>query len=377
MNISRRLLLSSAVFSPFVRASSALAASPAKIGLFVPLSGFAAPSGAEIRDAVTLFVKEKNAAGGVLGAPIDLIVADDAGKPEEAVNIARRFATRDDVLVAVGSVTSPTSLAAAQVFREAQIPQVVVTSTAQRITTQGNEWIFRSAAPDTKLVADLVDFIVTKSPNLKRFALLYVNDDFGKGGIDNFKAAGEARGLTIVAEERIATGDLDFSGQLTRIRDAKPDALLDWTRYTEASLIARQLQQLNMGSLPHFGSDSFAVPKYIELSGAASNGVMYPSPFSSAVSTQIPAAQTLEQKLKAAYGKPTSYNHVQGWDAIYIAVDSIARAGKPDRTAIRDAMRVTKFDSARGAFSFDKKGDPTFETAIIRVVDQKETNARL
>src|SRR5262249_50387892 len=81
-----------------------------------------------------------------------------AGKPEEAAVVARRFATRDQVALAIGSVSSPASLAAAQVFREEELPQIVVSGTAQRITTQGNEWVFRSAVPDRKLVGDMVDF---------------------------------------------------------------------------------------------------------------------------------------------------------------------------------------------------------------------------
>src|SRR5207302_8655071 len=89
---------------------------------------------------------------------------------------------RDHVSLAIGSVSSPASLAAAQVFREEEVPQIVVSGTAQRITTQGNEWVFRSAVPDRKLVGDLVDFINEKMPTLKRFGFLYVNDDFGKGG---------------------------------------------------------------------------------------------------------------------------------------------------------------------------------------------------
>lgn len=377
MRLTRRLVTSGLGLAVLVSATGlSKAADPIKIGLFVPLTGGAAPTGNDIREAVTIAVNEKNAAGGVLGQKIELIVADDGMKPDEAVNIARRFATRDNVLLAIGSVSSPVSLAAAQVFREMEVPQIVVTSTAQIITTQGNKWVFRSAAPDTKLIDDVSGFIVQKMPHVKKFALLSVNDDFGKGGINTFKAAAKRLGFEIVGEELLATGDLDFTAQLTHILDMKPDAVFEWTRYTEGSLVARQMQRMGLNTIPHFGSDSFTAPKYIELSGDAANGVMYPSPYSPAISSGTPEAQVLIAQLKAAYNKVPNYNHVQAYDAAVIAISAIERAGKADRGAVLEALRKTDFQSPRGHFTFDEKGDPTFDTTIVRVVDGKEVDAR-
>jgi branched-chain amino acid transport system substrate-binding protein len=356
-------------------AGTAQAADPVKIGLFVPLTGFVAQTGKDIRDVVSLVVKEKNASGGVLGRQIELVVADDGGRPEEAVNIARRFATKDQVLIAIGSATSPVSLAASEVFGEEEVPQIVVTATAQKITAQGNPWVFRSATPDTKLVGDLTDFIKQRMPQLKRFAILYVNDDFGKGGVDKFKAAVQGTGVEIVTEERFASGDLDFTGQLKRIRDAHPDALLEWSRYSEGALVARQMKQIGM-VLPHFGSDSFSVPEFIELAADAANGLIYPSPFSAAVGENRPEAQGVIAHLKPNLARPLNYQHIQAYDAINVAIAAIERANKADRTAVRDALRKTDYMSARGHFTFDAKGDPTFPTMIVRIVDQKETDAR-
>ena len=93
-----------------------------KIGAFGPMSGNAAAQGQSIREAVEMVVNVKNANGGVLGKQIEVVIGDDAGKPEEAAVVARRFATRDQVVLAIGSVSSPASLAAAQVFREEELP---------------------------------------------------------------------------------------------------------------------------------------------------------------------------------------------------------------------------------------------------------------
>ena len=350
---------------------------PIKIGAFGPMSGNAAAQGQSLRQGAEMAAKAKNAAGGVLGRQIELIIGDDAGKPEEAAVIARRFATRDNVAIALGSVSSPASLAAAQVFREEQVPQIVVSGTAQRITTQGNEWVFRCTIPDRKFVADLVDFINEKFPKLKRFGFIYVNDDFGKGGLDSFIEAGKKYGMSVVAGESYTRGDVDFTAQLTKIRAANVDAIVDWSRYTEGALIQRQIRQHNMANLPRFGSDGIAPPAFLELAGDAANGVIYATHFSPATSADNAVAVKWIEAFRKEYGKLPDYVHAQAYDAMNITIQAIERARSIDHTAIRDALRKTDYQSVRGPFKFDSKGDPTLVSHVVRIVDMKETNARL
>jgi branched-chain amino acid transport system substrate-binding protein len=379
MTVSRRTFIGvgtgAAAFvamSPMVRAQSH---GPVKIGAFGPMSGNAAAQGQSVREGVELAVNAKNTAGGLLGRPIEIVIGDDGGRPEEAAVVARRFATRDQVSLAIGSVSSPASLAAAQVFREEEVPQIVVSGTAQRITTQGNEWVFRSAVPDRKLVADMADFIHEKMPNLKRFGFLYVNDDFGKGGFDAFAEASKKYGMSVVSEERYSRGDLDFTGQLTRIRTTNPDALVEWSRYTEGALIHRQIKQMGW-ELPRFGSDGIAAPAFLDLAKDAANGVIYPTHFSPATSSKLQAAQDFIALVRKTYNKPPDYVHAQAFDAATIAIAAIERAKSGDRTAVRNALRQTDHQSVRGPFKFDQKGDPTLVTHMVRIVDVKETDAR-
>jgi branched-chain amino acid transport system substrate-binding protein len=379
MTINRRQFIGAGVSAAALvgtnPTASAQSRGPVKIGAFGPMSGNAAAQGQSIRESVEMVVNAKNAAGGLLGRPIEVVIGDDAGKPEEAAVVARRFATRDQVTLAIGSVSSPASLAAAQVFREEEVPQIVVSGTAQRITTQGNEWVFRSAVPDRKLVGDMVDFIDQKMPKLRRFGFLYVNDDFGKGGFDAFVEAGKKYGLSIGSEERYSRGDLDFTGQLTRIRSTNPDAIVEWSRYTEGALIHRQIKQMGW-DLPRFGSDGIAAPAFLDLAKDAANGVIYPTHFSPATSTNLPAAQDFIALVRKTYNKPPDYVHAQAFDAINIALAAIARANSGDRTAVGNALRQTDHASVRGPFKFDQKGDPTLVTHMVRIVDVKETDAR-
>ena len=358
-----------------VAAAPPASAQTIKIGVFGPLTGDAAAMGSSEKEAVELAIKEKNDAGGIRGKKIEVVYGDDAGKPEEAVNVAKRLISRDEVLITIGSISSPASLAASQVSRQSETPQIVVAGTAQRITTQGNKWVFRSPVPDTKLVADLAGFINEKFPKLKKFAFLYVNDDFGRGGFEAFKAAGQKYGFEIVADERYTRGDIDFTAQLGRIKASGAQAMVEWSRYAEAALVAKQFVQTGL-DLVRFGSDGVASPKYIELGGSAVDGVYYTSHFSIATGADIPAGKAFIDKYQKAFGKmPDSYA-AEGYDAATLAMMAIDKAGKEDRAAIRDALAGLSFDSTRGPFKFDQKGDPLLVTHVVKIVGGKETNAR-
>jgi branched-chain amino acid transport system substrate-binding protein len=346
-----------------------------KIGVFGPLTGDAAATGASERQAVDLAINEKNAAGGIRGKQIEAIYADDAGKPEEAVNVAKRLTERDNVVIMIGSISSPASLAASQVAAQSETAQIVVSGTAQKITTQGNKWVFRSPVPDTKLAGDLATFINEKFPKVKKIAFLYVNDDFGRGGFEKFKAGADKYGIQIVDEERYARGDLDFTAQLGRIKASPAQALVEWSRYAEGALVAKQFVQMNM-TMPRFGCDGVAIPKYVELGGDAVNDVFYMTHYSSATTANIPAAQAFIAKFQKAYGKlPDAYN-AEAYDAITMALLAIQNAGSEDRSAVRDALSKVSFDSVRGPFKFDEKGDPLLLTHVVKIVNGKETNGR-
>lgn len=373
----RRSLLAVGLVAFAIVAGSAYVASAdtIKIGVFGPMTGDAAATGASERQSVDLAVNEKNAAGGIRGKQIEVVYGDDAGKPEEAVNVAKRLTERDNVVIMIGSISSPASLAASQVAAQSETAQIVVSGTAQKITTQGNKWVFRSPVPDTKLAADLASFINEKFPNIKKVAFLYVNDDFGRGGFEKFKAGADKYGIQIVDEERYTRGDLDFTAQLGHIKASPAQALVEWSRYAEGALVAKQFLQMNM-SLPRFGCDGVAIPKYVDLGGDAVNGVFYTTHYSSATAANIPAAQTFIAKFKKAYGKVPDMYNAEAYDAITVALLAIEQAGSEDRAAIRDALSKVSFDSVRGPFKFDDKGDPLLATHVVKIVDGKETNGR-
>lgn len=351
-------------------ANAAPASAQLKLGVFGPFTGDAAAYGQSEREGVEIAVKEINAKGGVRGQPVTAVFADDAGKPEQAANVATRLTTRDGVTVLLGSISSPASLAASQIAQQNETPQIVITSTAQRITTGGNPWIFRSTIPDTAFAESLATFLSKKYPQKKRYAVIYVNDDFGKGGIDKFNAKAQSLGLALVADEKYARGDLDFTSQLSRIRSANADVIVEWSRYNEQALISRQRKQMGLDIL-HVAGDG--TPKYLELAGEAAEGVMYPTDFSMATARSA-IGQDLVRRVREDYKRDADYVHAQAYDAVLAVAKAAETAGSTDRTKVRDALRTVKFEGARGLFAFDEKGDPTHSAAIIAVKGGKETD---
>jgi branched-chain amino acid transport system substrate-binding protein len=132
---------------------------------------------------------------------------------------------------------------------------------------------------------------------------------------------------------------------------------------------------MNM-TMPRFGCDGVAIPKYVDLGGDAVNGVFYMTHYSSATTANIAAAQTFIAKFQKAYGKvPDAYN-AEAYDAITAALLAIENAGSEDRAAVRDALSKVSFESVRGPFKFDEHGDPLLLTHVVKIVDGKETNGR-
>jgi branched-chain amino acid transport system substrate-binding protein len=377
--ITRRTMLQTSLTFAFATATlvgaTALAQAEIKLGVFGPMTGDAAAYGQSERQAAELALKQWNAKGGVLGQQVSAVYGDDAGKPEQAVSVAQRLITRDGVAVLIGSISSPASLAASQVAAETQTPHIVVGGTAQKITTQGNKWVFRSAVPDVKLAADLVDFIHQRYPDRTKVGFIYVNDDFGKGGLDAFKRRAKDVGIEVVDEEKYTRGDIDFTSQLSRIKQSGANLMVDWSRYTESALIQKQFKQMGL-DMPRFGCDGQALPKFRELGGDATNGFYYATHFSVATASELEGAKPFIKEFQAAYGREPDYVDSETYDAVNAALYAIKAAGTTDHSKIRDALAQVKFEGTRGEFAFDQKGDPTFVTHVVRIENGKETNAR-
>ena len=349
------------------------ASTTVKVGVLASLTGDGAGYGQYMVEGLRLKMEDPETVAQLGGTKVELVVEDDAGKPEQAVSAATKLVNQDNVAVLVGSVFSPTTMAMQAVTNKARVPQITPSSTAAAITKQDNTWIFRVALPDTILGTDLARF-VANDLRLKRVGFTYVNDDFGKGGYDAFAAEAKRLNVEIVAAEAYGRGDKDFTAQLSRIKAANPDVFVQWSRYAEAALISQQAKQLGY-TVPMLGSDAHAAPKFLELAGQSAEGSYYVGHWS--ISADWSESTAFVERYRARYSRDTDQYSAQGYTAAEILVDALKRAQSSDRAKLREAISATRgLKTPMGTMEFNGQGDLVYPTFMVKIVGGKDTPAR-
>src|SRR5215467_4821809 len=186
----------------------ALAQEPIKIGVTQPLTGAFAASGNYVAQGARLAAEDINAAGGVLGKKIELIVEDNKSNPTEAVATAEKLTQKDKVPVLMGAWSSTLTLAVMPKLIEYEVPMLVETSSSGKITTSGNPWIFR-ISPTSEMEAKAFAPLVS-TMGIKKADMLYTNNDFGIGAANEFGAMLKAAGVEIGAKETMDPKAVDF-----------------------------------------------------------------------------------------------------------------------------------------------------------------------
>jgi branched-chain amino acid transport system substrate-binding protein len=335
------------------------AAGPLKVGVAISLSGPGAAVGNTIKGAVELKAEELNAAGGVKGSQVDLVFEDTSDRPDVGVNAVNKLITADKVLAIIGAIQSPLTLATMEVSAKNETPQITPVSTNPKVTSSGNPWIFRVAITDAVRVQQLSDYLVQKK-GFKNLAILYVNDDFGKGANELFAKEIPSRGGKVVAAEGYQSDGKDFTSELSKVQAANPDALVIWGRQADGALLARQMRDLGI-KVPVYGSDGFSSPQLPQLAGDAVNGWVFSTSF--LPEAQGKAAQDLDKALRERYKLDPDFSAGQAYDAAGLLFEAMKRADlsgdvAASRKTIRDELRKTKdYPGVIGRLSFDETGD--------------------
>lgn len=340
------------------------AAKTVKLGAAFSLTQAAAQYGVTQKNGAQLAVDEINASGYVPGVKIDLIVDDDASSKDQAITVFQNFITQDKVAAILGPTLSNSALASDPVAQQAKVPVLGVSNTGTGITEIG-DYIFR----DSLAEADVVPQTVAKSQaklGYKTVAVLYANDDaFSKAGYDAFKGALDKQGTKIVDTETFSTNDQDFSAQLAKVKDAKPDAIVVSALLNPAVGITTQARKLGL-TQPIIGGNGFNSPAFIQGAGQAAEGVIVGAAWNSASSN--PLSQKFIAAYKAKYNSDPDQFAAQAYTGVYILAQAMKIAGSSERQAIRDALpKVKDFDTVLGKFNFTDKRDAQHD-AVIQVV---------
>ncbi len=355
---------------------TAAQAADIKIGVAEALSGGAAQYGAAIRNGFELAAEEINAAGGVNGNKLELIVEDEQGKKEEAINVFKKLIFQDKVLMVFGPTLSNSAQAADPIAQAAKTVAFGTSNTADGITSIGN-YVFRNSVTEADVLPETLA-VAARKANIKKVAVLYGNDDvFTKSGYDNFKKALEDAKIPVTTTETFAKGDVDFKAQLTKIKATNPDAIVLSALLAEGAPIMVQARQIGL-DVPIIGGNGMNSVKVFDLAKGSSDGLWVGSPWS------IENQTDENRKFIVAYTKKFKVSPdqfaAQSYDALHIAVQAMKKikmSGKlsEERTALRDALPTVTWTGATGPFAFtqskDKSGKPAGydakQTAIVSV----------
>lgn len=339
-----------------------------KIGVASPFTGDYAQFGEYTKDGVELAVEEINAAGGVLGKPIEIVYGDDKGDSKEAVSVAQKFASDSSIVGIVGHFFSGATLAAGPIYQQNGIPTIAMASTNPDVAKIG-DYVYRINVGDNYQGVQLAGLLNSKGFN--KVSVIYDNSDYGKGVSDVFSKSFKTLGGDVVVNESYLGGqDKDFSIILTKIKNSGSEAIVLASYYSEAALIIQQARNLGI-DIPFYASDSLYTEDFIKLAGADANGTHVVAYFHESDPSE--AAQEFIKKFTAKYNKKVDSWSPYCYDAMYLMADAIKRAGSTDKVKIKEAIASTKnFKGATGVTTFEGAREPVGKDLIVLIVENGE-----
>jgi branched-chain amino acid transport system substrate-binding protein len=348
-----------------------------KIGIVASLTGGAGQYGIAIKQGFELAAEEINAAGGVGGNKLALLVEDDQGKKEEGMNVFKKLIHQNKVIMVFGPTLSNTAAAAHPIAQQAKTVAFGTSTTVDGITAVG-DYIFRNAVTEATVLPQTLK-MATRHTGLKKVAVIYGNDDvLTKNGYDNFKKALQEQQIAVTTTETYAKGDVDFKAQLTKIKASGPDAVVMSVLIAEGGPIVAQARQLGI-ALPMIGGNGMNSARLFELApGKASDNVWVGGPWSLASDT--PENRKFVAAYQAKYKVAPDQFAAQAYDAMYIAAEGLRKTRltgniAKDRAVFRDALPTVKITGATGPFAFEqvtgRGGKPAGYDAVQKAIVMK------
>lgn len=338
--VSRRLLLAAALVGlsplPAVAQSDAAKGDPIYLGVSGPLTGPNAQYGAQWKQGFDLALDEINGSGGIKGRPLAYLFEDSQSDPRQSVAVAQKFVADKRIVAELGDFSSPASMAASPIYQRAKLVQFGFTNSHPDFT-KGGDYMWSNSVSQADEQPLSAAFAV-KRLGMKRIAVLHLNTDWGRTSKDIFVKAAKEDGAEIVATEGYMPDEKDFRSTIVRVRDAKPDGLMLVSYYSDAALIARQLQQAGL-RLPAVAASSVYSPKFIELGGDAVEGIFTASRYFP--DDPRPQVSNFITKFKKKYDKEPDAFNAYAYDTM-ILMAQVMRESGTERQAIHDGLSKVK-----------------------------------
>jgi branched-chain amino acid transport system substrate-binding protein len=351
------------------------ASAQVKIGAVLSVTGPASFLGDPEKKTLEMYVAEINEKGGVNGQKLQLVIYDDGGDANNARTFATRLVEEDKVIAMIGGTTTGSTLAMIPVFEDAQLPFISLAGAAQ-IIQPARKWVFKTPHTDTmaceKIFADI------KRRNLSKVALISGSGGFEKSMEAECVKVAPKAGITIVHQESYGPRDTDMTPQLTNIKGkADVQAVINPGFGQGPAIVTRNYRQLDI-KLPFYQSHGVASKQFIELAGAAAEGVRLPAA-ALLVAEKLPAndpqravvvgyKQTYERKT----GQPVSTFGGHAYDGLMILTEAAKRVGGWDKAKVRDEIEKTKgFIGTGGLVSMSASDHMGLDLSAFRMLEIK------
>lgn len=328
------------VFSP------AHAQQTVKIGSVLSVTGPASFLGEPEDKTLRMYVDKINAAGGVAGKKIELVIYDDGGDANKARTFATRLLEDDKVVAMVGGSTTGTTMAMIPAFEEAQVPFISLAG-AIEVVDPVRKFVFKT--PHTDKMACEKIFENLKARNFTKIAMISGTDGFGASMRAQCLKVAPTYGVQVVAEETYGPRDSDMTAQLTKIKGvAGIQAVVNPGFGQGPAIVTRNYAQLGMSATPLYQSHGVASKSFIELAGPAAEGVRLPAA-ALLVGDKLPDGDPQKKVVvdyKATYEatakQPVSTFGGHAYDGLFILVEAMKRANSTDAKKVRDEIEKTK-----------------------------------
>jgi branched-chain amino acid transport system substrate-binding protein len=354
--------------------ASTCAADPVRIGITTILSGPTADRGQSEQYGAQLALDRINQAGGVLGRPIEAFYADNACKPDIGVPATKRLIEQEHVPVLIGALCTPVTHAIMPVVQAAKVPLVIATSAGQDFVDAsgagGNDYAFKTIPSEVDIARGLIGWLKTK--NVKSVAVVATSDRFPQANLVAMAQAAKDAGMNVTAQETVAAGTSDFGPLLDRLKAGSPDVLLTALGGSTAGFF--RAYEASGWKIPVSGRVDFAAAL-----GAVSPAFRAAGGLSDLSSITVftpalnkPGVQDFVAAYQAHYGLMPTQRSFFVYEATYLVVDAIRRAGTDQPAAIESALKTTEMPSLLGGtYKLDDHNHPRLPLFILGMQDGK------
>ena len=344
---------------------------PVSFAFIGELSGAGAVASTNFRDGALLAIEEINAKGGILGHKIELKQYDTQTNPGTA-RAQMQKAIDEEPYVVLGPIFSGIVKVSMVIAAQAETPQFMG-GEASDLTQQGNAYLFRTSFGQQASMPKIANYI-RDTVKAKTVAVVWVNNDFGKGGRDNFTKEMIARGIKIVADLSTESGQTDFAADVVKAKAANPDAIFVYTNEEESARFLREAKKQGI-SVPLIGETTLLGQKVIDLAGDAANGARGHVGLSADI--PVPAVQDFKNRFNARFKYIPDHNGIKGYTGVYAIKYATEKLGKFDRKALAASLHGMTISPAQEPgilieTTWDEKGDIDRISFIAEVINGKQ-----